>query len=75
MGVVMQAQRARLGTSEAVQGATVFNGDNLATELTGLAMMPIGLNCAEGTCQGHSSSPRMAGSLFQIVAGESLLQS
>jgi len=35
MGVVMQAQRARLGTSEAVQGATVFNGDNLATELIG----------------------------------------
>jgi hypothetical protein len=35
MGVVMQAQRARLGTSETVQGATVFNGDNLATELTG----------------------------------------
>ncbi len=35
MGVVMQAQRARQGTSEAVHGATVFNGDNLATELTG----------------------------------------
>src|SRR6266849_7528556 len=35
LGVVMQAQRARLGTSEAAQGATVFNGDNLATELTG----------------------------------------
>jgi hypothetical protein len=35
LGVVMQAQHARLGTSEAAQGATVFNGDNLATELTG----------------------------------------
>ena len=35
LGVVMQAQHARLGTSKATQGATVFNGDNLATELTG----------------------------------------
>ena len=35
LGVVMQAQGARLGGVEAVVGATVFSGDNLSTQEKG----------------------------------------
>jgi hypothetical protein len=47
LGVVLQADRAKVGASRAVSGATVFDGDRLETELAGQ------LRVRFGTSQAH----------------------
>jgi len=42
MGVVLQAHRAQVGTSLAMSGATVFDGDALATETEGTLQVRFG---------------------------------
>lgn len=42
LGVVLQAERARMGSSEAVSGATVFDGDTLTTESAGTLQVRVG---------------------------------
>lgn len=42
LGMVVQAEHARLGTAEALVGATVFGGDSLSTELNGSLMARFG---------------------------------
>ena len=42
LGVVIQAERARLGAGPAIEGATIFNGDTLATDATGNVRVRLG---------------------------------
>lgn len=42
LGVVIQAERARLGASPAIEGATIFNGDTLSTDTTGNVRVRLG---------------------------------
>ncbi len=42
LGVVTQAESARLGAGPAIEGATIFNGDTLATDATGNVRVRLG---------------------------------
>lgn len=46
MGVVLHADRAMVGTSKAINGATVFQGDRLATEAEGQLRVRFGASQA-----------------------------
>lgn len=64
LGVILQSQRARVGGDEAVRGTTIFDGDRLDTDDSGLLQVRFGLSQAyfmgKSAAIVHQSAPGFA---------------